>query len=131
MFSRVMQIAPVAALLAIGLPQPNAKAMDVPSLQSDEAIVLVREDRHKGRGESRGHRSERRGDGDRDRGPRIHRESRDDGRDDRRFRRNRDGRDIWYGFGPTYDDCDWLRRRARATDDPYWWRRYRACVQRW
>jgi len=30
-----------------------------------------------------------------------------------------------YGYGPA--DCGWLRRRALATDSPYWWRRYRAC----
>jgi hypothetical protein len=24
-----------------------------------------------------------------------------------------------------------MRRRARVTQSDYWWRRYRACVQRW
>jgi hypothetical protein len=133
MMRQVVQIAPVAALLAIGMPAPGATAASVvPALQSDEAITLVGEDRR--RGGERGHRSERRGDrdrsdrGDRERGARTF--DRDDDRD-RRFRRNRDGRDIWYGFGPTYDDCDWLRRRARAEQSDYWWRRYRQCVQRW
>jgi hypothetical protein len=131
MIRQVVQIAPVAALLAIGMPGPSAKAAGVvPALQSDQAITLVGEERR--RGGERGHRSERRGDrsdrGDRDRGARTF--HRDDDRD-RRFRRNRDGRDVWYGFGPTYDDCDGLRRRARATQSDYWWRRYRQCVQRW
>jgi hypothetical protein len=29
----------------------------------------------------------------------------------------------------TQDGCDWLRRRARATGDPYWWGRYEDCVE--
>jgi hypothetical protein len=133
MIRQVVQIAPVAALLAIGMPASSATAAGVvPGLQSDEAITLVGERRDRDRGE-RGHRSERRGDrdrsdrGDRERGARFHR---DDDRD-RRLRRNRDGRDVWYGFRPYYEDCDWLRRRARVTQSDYWWRRYRACVQRW
>ena len=24
--------------------------------------------------------------------------------------------------------CEWLRRRARVTDNPYWWHRYQVCV---
>ena len=130
MIRQVVQIAPVAALLAIGMPAPSAMAAGaVPALQSDEAITLV-DDRR--RGGERGHRSERRGDrdrserGDRDRSARFHR---DDDRD-RRLRRNRDNRD-YYGFRPHYEDCDWMRRRARVTQSDYWWSRYRACVQRW
>jgi hypothetical protein len=38
-------------------------------------------------------------------------------------------------FGPSYGflpaSCNWLRRRALATDSPYWWRRYRACRAGW
>jgi hypothetical protein len=30
-----------------------------------------------------------------------------------------------YGYAPA--SCNWLRRRALATDSAYWWRRYRAC----
>jgi hypothetical protein len=130
MLRGVLHVAPVAALLAIGVPAPSAKAAGAPVLQPDQGVVLVGEER-RGRGRESGDRSERRsrGDGDRDRGARF---DRDGDRDrDRRLRRNRDGRDIWYGFRPSYDDCDWLRRRARATDDPYWWRRYRACLRRW
>jgi len=33
--------------------------------------------------------------------------------------------DYDYGY---YGGCGWLRRRAVATDSPYWWRRYRACL---
>jgi hypothetical protein len=130
MIRQVVQIAPVAALLAIGMPPPSATAAGaVPALQSDEAITLV-EERGRGGGE-RGHRSERRGGGDRsDRGDRSARSDRGDDRD-RRLRRNRDGRDVWYGFRPYYEDCDWLRRRARVAQSDYWWRRYRACVQHW
>jgi hypothetical protein len=32
-------------------------------------------------------------------------------------------------YAYTEDGCDWLRRRARATGDPYWWSRYEACVE--
>jgi hypothetical protein len=69
---------------------------------------------------------------ERDRGLRGGRErsgvyiERDRGR--RHFGR-RDGGGVFiergYGYAPV--SCDWLRRRAFATDSPYWWRRYRAC----
>jgi hypothetical protein len=128
MLRRMLQVAPVAALLVIGTPQTTAEAMDLPSLQSDDAIVLVGEDRRRG-GEGRSFRSER---GDRGDGPRIRR---DDGRD-REFRRHRrlDDRDRWRFFGRPYDDdyrvgCGSLRRRALATDSAYWWRRYRECLR--
>ncbi|HZT47363.1 MAG TPA: hypothetical protein VFA64_05270 [Hyphomicrobiaceae bacterium] len=29
----------------------------------------------------------------------------------------------------TEDGCHWLRRRALATGDPYWWSRYDDCVE--
>jgi len=29
----------------------------------------------------------------------------------------------------TEDGCNWLRRRALATGDPYWWSRYDDCVE--
>jgi hypothetical protein len=34
------------------------------------------------------------------------------------------------GYGGDYygGDCGWLRREARVTGSPYWWRRYRACL---
>jgi hypothetical protein len=138
MLRRIVEVAPVAALLAIATPQPSAQAMGVPTLQSDEAIVLVGEDLRRGKG--KGSRSERSG---RDDGPRIHRGDddrrrfrREDGREAGEFRRHRrrDNRDRWFsfGFGPRYYDdvgCEWLRRRALATDSAYWSRRYRACVR--
>jgi hypothetical protein len=30
-----------------------------------------------------------------------------------------------YGYAPA--SCNWLHRRAVATESPYWWRRYREC----
>ena len=133
MLRRLAEVAPVAALLAIGTPQPSAEAMGVPLLQSDAALVLV------GGGEDRRSRSER---GDREGGRRFHRGDddgrrfrRDDDRQAREFRRHRrrDNRDYWFGFGPSfrYDDCEWLRHRARETGSSYWWRRYRACARGW
>ena len=142
MFRRVVGVAPIAALLAIGVPQPSADAMmGVPTQQSDDATVLVRE-RHRGGGggghhrgggghrsehrggESRGHHSERRGGDD------GRRAFRDNGREFRRHHRG-DDRDREFGFGrPYYDDygdCGWLRRRAIETGSSYWWRRYREC----
>jgi len=34
-----------------------------------------------------------------------------------------------YGGGgyASYDDCDWLRRKASLTGSSYWWRRYKEC----
>ncbi len=136
MLRRLPVVAPVAALLAIGTPQPSAEAMGVPLLQSDAALVLVG-----GRGGERGDRDDgrrfRRGDDD---GRRFRRGDddgrrfrRDDDREAREFRRHRrrDNRDYWFGFGPSfrYDDCEWLRHRARDTGSSYWWRRYRACAR--
>jgi hypothetical protein len=49
---------------------------------------------------------------------------------DRRRHGRRDGGGIYIergGYGYLPASCDWLRRRALATDSPYWWRRYRAC----
>ena len=120
MFRRVVGVAPIAALLAIGVPQPSADAMGVPSQRSDDATLLVAE---RG-GESRGHHSERRGGDD------GRRAFRDNGREFRRHHRG-DDRDREFGFGrPYYDDygdCGWLRRRAIETGSSYWWRRYREC----
>jgi hypothetical protein len=48
-------------------------------------------------------------------------------RDRRRFGR-RGGIYIEPGYGYLPANCTWLRRRALATDSPYWWRRYRACT---
>jgi hypothetical protein len=40
---------------------------------------------------------------------------------------------IRYYSAPQYvhaeDECQWLRRRALATGDPYWWSRYDDCVE--
>ena len=132
MLRRVVEAAPIAALLALAMPQPSADAMGVPYLKRDEATVLIgeRERRH-------GDRGERRGGGDRgDRGH-FRSDRGDDGRrafreDRREFRRHhrRDDRDRWFGFGRPYDDfgdCGWLRRRAIETGSSYWWRRYREC----
>jgi hypothetical protein len=33
-----------------------------------------------------------------------------------------------YGAYSYYDECDWLRRKARVTGSPYWWQRYQECV---
>jgi hypothetical protein len=135
MLRRLVEAAPIAALLAIGIPQPGADAMSVPSLKPADGTVLVRESerRHVDRGDHRGGG---------DRGDRGHfRSDRgDDGRrffrEDRRefFRRHHRGndRDFFFGFGrPYYDedygDCAWLRRRAIETGSSYWWRRYREC----
>jgi hypothetical protein len=30
---------------------------------------------------------------------------------------------------PVADGCAWLYRRASYTNDPYWWARYRDCVE--
>jgi hypothetical protein len=126
MFRRVVEVAPIAALLAIGVPQPSADAMSVPSLKSEEATVLVGERERRG-----GDRGERRRGGDDDGRRRVFRH--DDG-DRREFRRHhrRDDRDRWFGFGRPYyygdyGDCGWLRRRAIETGSSYWWRRYRDC----
>jgi hypothetical protein len=126
MFLRVLQVAPLAALLSAGLAGPTAQATGVPALRSEAAIVLVGEDgRRGGDRASRGHR----GDSDGNRGARG---DRDDGRrfdrgSDRPFR-NRDNRDSWFGFGPAAD-CEWLRRRATVSGSSYWWGRYRTCVR--
>ncbi|MDX2157984.1 MAG: hypothetical protein SFW09_15905 [Hyphomicrobiaceae bacterium] len=34
---------------------------------------------------------------------------------------------FYFYDGHYYGDCDWLRRKARATGSSYWWARYRAC----
>jgi len=143
MLRRVVQVTPIAALLAIGIPQPSAEAMGVPSVASGRAAVLVGEgERRRGEGGSRGERRSRD-----DGGSRAERRGRDDGRDfrgddgrrafredEREFRRHRrgDDRDRWFGFGrrdyfDDYGDCGWLRRRAIETGSDYWWRRYRLC----
>jgi hypothetical protein len=103
MLGRVMGAVPLAALLAIAVPQ--AEAMGVPSLQSHDALVFV------GR------------DGDR----RDGRESRRHHRRDNRDRWFGFGRP--YVFD-RYRDCGWLRRRAVETDSSHWWRRYRECRAR-
>ena len=105
MFRKVVEVAPIAALLAIGVPQPSTEAMAVPSQRSDDATVLVAERGGESRGDRRGSES---------RGHRHHRG---------------DNRDRWFGFGRPYDagDCGWLRRRAIETDSNYWWRRYQDC----
>jgi hypothetical protein len=71
----------------------------------------------------------RSGDRGRDRGPRA--EFRPERRDGHRHRHGRPGVDFDIYVGPGYgyvSECDWLRRRARATGSSYWWRRYRACI---
>ncbi|MEO1265245.1 MAG: hypothetical protein AAFV26_06045 [Pseudomonadota bacterium] len=35
-----------------------------------------------------------------------------------------------YGRWRPYRPCRWLRRKARRTGSPYWWRRYRRCMWR-
>jgi len=65
----------------------------------------------------------------RDRGPRT--EFRSGNRDGDRGRYGPPGVDFDIFVGPGYgyvSECDWLRRRARATGSSYWWRRYRACL---
>jgi hypothetical protein len=94
MFLRVLQVAPLAALLSAGLAGPTAQATGVPALRSEAAIVLVGEDGRRGgdrasrghRGDSDGNRASRghRGDSDGNRGARG---DRDDGR---RFDRGSD-----------------------------------------
>jgi hypothetical protein len=86
MLRRVLEAAPVAALLAIAVAQPSAEAMGVPPAQSSDTLVLVARDRDRG-----------------------------DGRDSRRHHR-RDNRDRWFGFGRPYaygdyGDCGGLRWR--------------------
>ena len=107
MLRRVLEVALIAALLAIGVPQPGAEAMGMVSQQPGDALMLVGSE---GRGRDDGARSRR-----------------DDGRGF--FRHHRlDNRDRWFGFGRPYPaDCGWLRRRAIETDSSYWWRRYREC----
>lgn len=34
---------------------------------------------------------------------------------------------FWYYDGYYFGDCEWLKRKARATGSPYWWERYRQC----
>jgi hypothetical protein len=109
MFRRGAQVAAMAALLAIGIPSPSANAMGIPSLQSNDATVLVRED-ERWRGERR-FRGGRRGDDDgwRFRGGDGWRFRGDDGW---RFR----GHNGWRGFRE--DDSDWRKfRRHRRLDD--------------
>jgi hypothetical protein len=135
MLRRVVEAAPIAVLLAIGIPQPRADAMGVPYLKPDDGTVLVREnERRRSEGSSRGeHRS--RDDGRHFRSDDGRRAFREDGRDRREFFRHhrRDDRDRWFGFGrpylfdDDYGDCGWLRRRAIETGSSYWWRRYREC----
>ncbi len=36
----------------------------------------------------------------------------------------------YYGHWRPYRPCGWLRRKARRTGSPYWWRRYRRCMWR-
>ena len=118
MFPRVAQVAPVATLLAIGMPEPDAMAMSAPTLEADEAVMLVR------RGGRGGHHGGFRHDDDHHR---------------HHFHfRDRPHFGLWFGFGAPYyygyrydDDCRWLRRRAIVTDSRYWWRRYRACRHGW
>jgi hypothetical protein len=47
-----------------------------------------------------------------------------------RHRVFRNGIWVWI-YGPdyySYNDCWWLRERALATGNPYWWSRYNYCV---
>jgi hypothetical protein len=41
------------------------------------------------------------------------------------------GISFYFYDGYYYGDCGWLRRRARVTGSPYWWRRYRQCRDWW
>jgi hypothetical protein len=116
MVRRIAQVAPVAALMAIGIPAPSADALGTPSLKTADAAVLVR-DRDGWRGDwGRGWR--RGDDGWRFRGDHGWRFRGDDGwrfRGDNgwRFR----GDDGWRGFrddgwrGFRHDDGDWRRFR--------------------
>ncbi len=54
---------------------------------------------------------------------------RDRDRDRRRHGRRDGGFGLYFGPGYGYAPagCEWLRRRALASDSAYWWRRYRAC----
>jgi hypothetical protein len=117
MVRRIAQVAPLAALMAIGIPAPSADALGTLSLQADDAAALVR-DRDRWRGDW-GYRGGRRGDdgwrfrGDDDWRYRRHhgwRGFRDDGGDWRGFRRHRGFDEIGplfglghrYFFGPRY-----------------------------
>jgi hypothetical protein len=108
MLRTVVEVAPIAVLLAVAVPQPSAEAMGMASLQSGNALTLVG--------------SERRG---RDNG------ARENGRVRPEAFRHHSGnsREVWSVREPSPDDadCGWLRRRAIETDSTYWWRRYRKC----
>jgi hypothetical protein len=120
MFRRVAHVALMAGLLAAGLPGYSAAAAGKPSLQSDDAILLVRHG-ERWRGDW-GYRGWRRGDD----GWRF----RDDGwrgRDWRAFRHHRylDDFGPLFGFGQrhffgprySYFDDGYGHRRRRA---PWW-----------
>lgn len=82
-----------------------------------------RGDRDRGTASRSGDRRERARRGERGRGTAF-RSGNGDGHDRR-------GVDFGIFVDPGYgyvSDCDWLRRRAVATDSSYWWRRYRACL---
>jgi hypothetical protein len=120
--------------MAIGIPPASADAAGIPSLQPDDAVVLVRE-RWRGDWGFRGWRHD--DDGWRFRGDdgwrfRDHgwRAFRDDGRDWRAFRRYRYLDDYGpfgfghrYFFGPRYRyfDDDYVPRRRRGPWAAPWW----------
>jgi hypothetical protein len=108
MFRRLVQVAPLGALLAIGMPEPPAASTVLPSLHSDEALVLVGE----GDGGRRGGR-----DGN----------ARANGRDGGEARRHRHSRRHYFG----YAGCETLRREAIASGSRQLWRRYEACRRGW
>jgi hypothetical protein len=125
MVRKIAQLAPIAALMAIGIPAPSADALGTVSLKAGDAAVLVR-DRDRWRGDwRRGRRGDdgwrfrgddgwrfRGDDGWRYRGHDGWRGFRDDGwhgfrdegRDWRKFRRHRDLEDIGplFGLGHRY-----------------------------
>jgi hypothetical protein len=133
-----------ASVLAIGLKTDPAASLPLggKAASAETAIHKVQSDKgRQGAGEGAGaggmrFRAERglRGDRDaesgfRERGMRRHRD-RAEGFFDRDHNRRRFGRRgviIEPGYGYVPGGCGWLRRRALATDSPYWWRRYRAC----
>ncbi len=37
----------------------------------------------------------------------------------------------YYGGGYRHRPCGWVKRKARRTGSPYWWRRYHRCMDRY
>jgi hypothetical protein len=130
--SLLATVAASALALTIGFG-PAAAFSPIGKTVDPEGVLhkVQRGERGTDAGKGKGNRSDGVRSGDRGRDPGRGTQFRSGDRDGDRRRHGRKGVDFDIYVGPGYgyvSECDWLRRRARATGSSYWWRRYRACL---